>query len=84
MSFYYHNHAFEFEVKEGLRGIDILLAETDPSVVHFQCDVYWVQYAGDDPAAFLTANSGRFSLIISKIWLAKETSAHLPRLATVI
>ena len=63
MVFYYHNHAFEFEVKEGLRGIDILLAETDPSVVHFQCDVYWVKYAGDDPAAFLTANSGRFALI---------------------
>lgn len=60
---YYHNHAFEFELHEGLRGIDILLAETDPQLVGFEADVYWVQYGGDDPAAFITAHSGRFPLI---------------------
>lgn len=60
---YYHNHAFEFQVIDGLRGIDILLAETDPSLVGFEADVYWIKYAGDDPAAFIKAHSGRFPLI---------------------
>jgi len=63
MALYYHNHAFEFEPLNGTTGMDILLAETDPDLVGFECDVYWVQYAGQDPAAFLAANAGRFPLI---------------------
>ncbi|MHB9032474.1 MAG: sugar phosphate isomerase/epimerase family protein [Anaerolineae bacterium] len=63
LQLYYHNHAFEFAVMDGLRGIDILMAETDPSLVGFEADVYWIKYGGDDPAAFLTAHSGRFPLI---------------------
>ncbi|MCE5258077.1 MAG: sugar phosphate isomerase/epimerase [Chloroflexi bacterium] len=63
ISLYYHNHAFEFEVMDGLRGIDILLAETDPALVGFEADVYWIKYGGDDPAAFLKAHSGRFPLV---------------------
>jgi sugar phosphate isomerase/epimerase len=63
MVLYYHNHNFEFDVLEGQRGIDILLKETDPALVKFQCDVYWVYYAGQDPAAFIRAHAGRFPLI---------------------
>lgn len=60
---YYHNHAFEFEATDGVRGIDILLDETDPDLVGFQCDVYWVHYAGESPAALIRAHGGRFPLI---------------------
>ena len=60
---YYHNHAFEFERMAGQRGMDILLAETDPALVGFECDVYWVHYAGDDPAGLIRAHAGRFPLI---------------------
>ena len=60
---YYHNHNFEFDVVQGERGIDILLKETDPDLVKFQCDVYWAYYAGEDPAAFIRAHAGRFPLI---------------------
>jgi len=63
LSLYYHNHAFEFEKIEGLRGIDILLAETDPSAVGFEVDVYWVKYGGDNPADFIKTYSGRFPLV---------------------
>ena len=63
MAMYYHHHAFEFERVEGERGIDILLAETDPALVSIETDVYWAQYGGEDPAAFIRANSGRFQLI---------------------
>jgi sugar phosphate isomerase/epimerase len=60
---YYHNHAFEFEPMEGKLGIDILLGETDPALVKFEVDVYWVCYGGQDPAAFIKAHSGRFPLL---------------------
>ena len=60
---YYHNHAFEFKVIDGVRGIDILYGETDPDLVKLEIDVYWVQYAGEDPAAWIRAYAGRFPLI---------------------
>ncbi len=63
MALYYHNHAFEFEPLGGTTGMEILLAETDPELVGFECDVYWVQYGGQDPAAFIQAHAGRFPLI---------------------
>lgn len=63
MALYYHNHAFEFEPLNGTTGMEILLAETDPELVGFECDVYWVQYGGQDPAAFIEANAGRFPLV---------------------
>jgi sugar phosphate isomerase/epimerase len=63
LALYYHNHAFEFEPLGGTTGMEILLGETDPELVGFECDVYWVQYGGQDPAAFIEANAGRFPLI---------------------
>lgn len=63
MTLYYHNHAFEFDVVEGERGWDILIGETDPALVTFEIDVYWVQFAGQDPAALIQANAGRYPLI---------------------
>lgn len=63
LTLYYHNHAFEFDVIEGVRGMDILLKETDADLVKFQCDVYWIYYAGLDPAAFIRAHGGRFPLV---------------------
>ena len=63
MTLYYHNHAFEFDVVEGERGWDILIGETDPALVTFEIDVYWAQYAGQDPAALIQAHAGRYPLI---------------------
>jgi len=63
MVMYYHHHAFEFDRVEGERGMDILLAETDPDLVKIETDVYWAQYGGEDPAAFIRANAGRFPLV---------------------
>ncbi|WP_374470197.1 sugar phosphate isomerase/epimerase family protein [Phenylobacterium sp.] len=59
----YHNHNFEFAPKSGSTGLDILLAETDPALVTFQADVGWMAAAGVDPAAYLQAHKGRFTLM---------------------
>lgn len=63
LSLYYHNHAFEFDVHDGVRGWDILVAETDPALVSLEIDVYWAAYAGEDPAALIRRSAGRFALV---------------------
>jgi sugar phosphate isomerase/epimerase len=58
--FCYHNHAWEFEDREGdTCGMDVLAAETDPALVKFCIDVYWVHIGGEDPAAFIRRHAER-------------------------
>ncbi|MFD8283352.1 sugar phosphate isomerase/epimerase family protein [Streptomyces solisilvae] len=48
MKFYQHNHAEEFSFatdQPDVRLYDVLLAETDPDLVHLEMDIYWA-YAG--------------------------------------
>jgi len=63
LTLYYHNHYHEFEPVDGERGLDILLAETDPANLAFECDVYWAWYAGQDPVQLINTYAGRFPLI---------------------
>jgi sugar phosphate isomerase/epimerase len=56
----YHNHNMEFAPVSGTTGLEILLRETDPSLVAFEMDVGWVTAAGADPLALLKAHPGRF------------------------
>lgn len=59
----YHNHEFEFEELEGgVRGYDILLAETDPALVDIELDLYWAVKGGEDPVALFERDPGRFPL----------------------
>jgi sugar phosphate isomerase/epimerase len=38
----YHNHDFEFIDQNGQIGYDVILKETDPSLVKLQMDLYWI------------------------------------------
>jgi sugar phosphate isomerase/epimerase len=58
----YHNHDFEFNLIEGQRGMDILLNETDASMVKIELDLYWAVKAGEDPLAMFESHPGRFSM----------------------
>lgn len=49
----YHNHAFEFAKLDERRTMDRLIAETDPELVKFIVDVYWLQIGGVNPAEFI-------------------------------
>ena len=50
----YHNHAFEFEPKEGgVCGYDIFLKEFSDDM-KFEIDVFWIKVGGHDPAEFIT------------------------------
>jgi len=61
--FAYHNHQFEFDdLGGGTTGMDILLGETDPDIVDFELDIFWVLLAGQNISELLRAHSGRFKL----------------------
>jgi sugar phosphate isomerase/epimerase len=61
--FAYHNHDFEFETYGGKTpAYDTLLARTDPALVGFELDAYWVYKAGHDPVRYLRTHRGRFPL----------------------
>jgi sugar phosphate isomerase/epimerase len=59
----YHNHAFEFDLAEGKRGIDVLWNGTDPQYVKAELDVYWIAFANEDPIAWMRRLSGRLLLL---------------------
>jgi len=57
----YHNHAFEFEPKEGGKtGYDIFIAEFSKDMM-FEVDVFWIKVGGHDPAGLITQLKGRIS-----------------------
>jgi sugar phosphate isomerase/epimerase len=63
MGFAYHNHDFEFRNFDGKTGYDVLVEETDPSLVYFEVDCYWVAQAGIDPLELMHRLKGRVRLL---------------------
>jgi sugar phosphate isomerase/epimerase len=64
MQFGYHNHNFEFKPLDGGEiGYDVVLRETDPSLVKFELDCGWMAAAGHDPVAYLTKYPKRYRLL---------------------
>jgi len=59
----YHPHGGEFEpLPGGGTGFEVLMARTDPRLVFFEMDVFWVAYAGQDPVAVLAKYPGRWRM----------------------
>jgi sugar phosphate isomerase/epimerase len=56
----YHNHDFEFLPIDGTVPFDILLSETDPKLVDFELDFFWVKQAGRDIGEILAKAPDRF------------------------
>ena len=60
----YHNHAFEFDVREGDQyGFDIFYASAPADCVQCEIDTYWVKFAGQDPAAYVARYKDRAPLL---------------------
>lgn len=61
LGFAYHNHGFEFEDHGGENGFDIILKETDPALVKFQMDIYWIMHSSKrSPKALVKEQPGRY------------------------
>jgi sugar phosphate isomerase/epimerase len=69
LRFGYHNHSKEFSTQlEGQTIYDYMLANTDPSKVFFQLDLYWCVEGGKNPVDYFNRYPGRFEL-----WHIKDT-----------
>ena len=75
----YHNHDFEFKPLGGTTLYEVLLKETDPKLVVFEMDMYWVVRAGQDPIKLIQAHPGRFPL-----WHVKDMDKARPELNTEV
>ncbi|MGO3193287.1 MAG: sugar phosphate isomerase/epimerase family protein [Sphingobacterium sp.] len=64
----YHNHFWEFRnFANGTKGLDILIAFTEPDLVDFELDIYWIEKAGLNAQSYFEKYPGRF-----KLWHLKD------------
>ncbi|WP_343065457.1 sugar phosphate isomerase/epimerase [Arenibacter arenosicollis] len=61
LGFAYHNHGYEFEDYGGQNGFDIIINETDASLVKLQMDMYWVMHSSKfTPKELIKKQPGRY------------------------
>ncbi len=58
--FAYHNHDYSFKEIDGQMPQDVMMKNTDPLLVDFEMDIYWVVTAGQDPQEWLKKYPSRF------------------------
>ncbi len=66
IQFYYHNHHHEFQPFEGEAAMDILLANTDPELVHLELDTFWALRGGVEPISYMDKVGSRIGLLHQK------------------
>lgn len=62
IKFGYHNHAIEFEQKGDQIPQEVLMDETEPGLVYFEADLFWVTKGGYDPLKLVKKYPGRIPL----------------------
>ncbi len=71
LQYAYHNHNFEFKVLDGKQiGYDVLLNETDPSLVDFELDCGWMVAAGYSPIEYFRKYPRRYKMLHIKDFVA--------------
>jgi sugar phosphate isomerase/epimerase len=60
--FAYHNHDYSFVNMNGELGQDVMMKNTDPDLVDFELDMYWVVAGDQDIEAWLNKYPKRFRL----------------------
>lgn len=59
----YHNHAFEFQPREGGKtGFDVFVSEFGPDM-KFELDIFWVKAGGVEPLDLMRKLTGRVSQV---------------------
>ncbi len=73
LQFQYHIHGHEFIDVNGTTGMQMILDQTDPSLVFFEPDTMWIDHAGVDSVQFLRDNAERCVYIHLKDFKDRET-----------
>ena len=63
LTFFFHNHGYEPVPYRDGTLMDLIIRETDPSLVSFELDVLWAFLPGVDPAAQIRKYPGRYKLM---------------------
>jgi sugar phosphate isomerase/epimerase len=63
IKFFYHTHGYEFQPYKDGTLFDLLMAETNPKLVTYQMDVFWIVHPGQDPVKLLGKYGSRFELM---------------------
>lgn len=77
--FAYHNHDFEFASLEGRVPFDVLLEATDPELVAFELDLFWIIKGGYRPLEYFARYPGRFEFVHVKDMTADGTMVDVGR-----
>jgi sugar phosphate isomerase/epimerase len=79
LRFAYHNHNPEFTPIEGQLPYDIFLSRTDPALVQFEMDLYWIVNGGGDPLRYFARYPGRFPMVHVKDMTKDRTMVDVGR-----
>ena len=63
IKFFYHTHGYEFQPHGNGTLFDLLMSETDPKLVSYEMDVFWIVHPGQDPVKLLNQYGNRFELM---------------------
>ncbi len=63
IKFFYHTHGYEFQKAGDGTLFDTLVKETDPKLVSYEMDVFWIVHPGQDPVNLLQKYGKRFALM---------------------
>ncbi|HEV3224377.1 MAG TPA: sugar phosphate isomerase/epimerase [Puia sp.] len=63
IKFAYHNHGYGLKEVNGQIPLELIFANTDPSLVFFEMDLYWTTAGGGDPIILLEKYKGRYPLM---------------------
>jgi sugar phosphate isomerase/epimerase len=61
--FAFHNHTEGMKLVDGVRPFEVMLAETDPSLVSFQLDIHWAYAGGADAIEMINKYPRRFRMV---------------------
>jgi sugar phosphate isomerase/epimerase len=74
----YHPIELEFAPLGGSTGYDLMVAQTDPSLVQIQLDTYWLHRLGRDPVQVLGNYAGRVPSLHLKDVSISEAGGDVP------
>jgi sugar phosphate isomerase/epimerase len=63
LKFFYHVHGFEFQPHGQGTLLDLLFTETNPKLVSYQMDIFWIVFPNQDPVKLLEKYPDRWELM---------------------
>lgn len=62
LKFFYHVHGYEFQPFGQGTLLDLLFSETNPKLVSYEMDIFWIVFPGQDPVKLLEKYGKRWEL----------------------